>query len=158
MTLASYVSSKGLLRAALAALLLSSCVAFTARADDEIECNPDGTQMEMNACAFDDLQKADDELNAVYREAMAFAKSEDSKTDPQSDDESAVATLKTAQRDWIRKRDRQCGEPSAGGGSMQSMEIASCRTELTQQRTEELRSMLVDGRAAAADAESEGSN
>ena len=127
-------------------------------ADDEIECNPDGTQMEMNACASDDLQKADDELNDVYREAMAFARSEDAKTDPQSDDESAVAILKKAQREWIRKRDRTCGEPTADGGSMQSTEIASCRAELTQQRTEELRSLLEDGRAAAADAESEGSN
>ncbi len=146
------------MRAALAALLLSSIMALPARADDDVACNPDGTQMEMNACAFDDLQKADDELNAVYREAMAFARSEDAKTDPQSDDESAVAILKKAQRDWIRKRDRQCGQPSSGGGSMQSMEIASCRAELTQQRTEELRSLLVDGRAAAEDAESEGSN
>lgn len=132
--------------------------ATSALADDEIECNPDGTQMEINACASDDLQKADDELNAVYREAMAFARSEDAKTDPQSDDESAVAILKKAQREWIRKRDRKCGEPTADGGSMQSTEIASCRAELTQQRTEELRSLLEDGRAAAADAESEGSN
>ncbi|MET3611895.1 uncharacterized protein YecT (DUF1311 family) [Rhizobium aquaticum] len=127
-------------------------------ADDDVACNPDGTQMEMNACSSDDLQKADDELNAVYREAMAFAKSEDAKTDPQSDDESAVAILKKAQREWIRKRDRKCGQPTADGGSMQSTEIASCRAELTQQRTEELRSLLEDGRAAAADAESEGSN
>ncbi|MCD2176273.1 lysozyme inhibitor LprI family protein [Rhizobium sp. C1] len=127
--------------------------ATSAMADDEIECNPDGTQMEMNACASDDLQKADDELNAVYREAMAFAKSEDANSDPQSDDESAVAILKKAQRDWIRKRDRKCGEPSADGGSMQSMEIASCRAELTQKRTEELRSMLEEGRAANEDAQ-----
>lgn len=158
MTIAAHFSLKGLMRVGLAALLLSSGAVFSAKADDEIACNPDGTQMEMNACAFDDLQKADDELNAVYREAMAFARSEDAKTDPQSDDESAVAILKKAQRDWIRKRDRQCGQPSSGGGSMQSMEIASCRAELTQQRTEELRSLLVDGRAAAEDAESEGSN
>ncbi|MCD2173807.1 lysozyme inhibitor LprI family protein [Rhizobium sp. C4] len=136
-------------------LLLWATSAF---ADDDVACNPDGTQMEMNACSFDDLQKADDELNAVYREAMAFAKSEDAKTDPQSDDESAVAILKKAQRDWIKTRDRKCGEPSSGGGSMQSMEIASCRTELTQARTEELRSMLEEGRAANEDAESEGSN
>jgi uncharacterized protein YecT (DUF1311 family) len=147
-----------LVRVGLAAVLLSAGGISSARADDEIECNPDGTQMEMNACAFDDLQKADDELNAVYREAMAFAKSEDAKTDPQSDDESAVVILKKAQRNWIRTRDRQCGEPSSGGGSIQSTEIASCRTELTQQRTEELRSLLVEGRAAAEDAESEGSN
>ncbi len=127
--------------------------ATSAMADDEIECNPDGTQMEMNACASDDLQKADDELNAVYREAMAFARSEDANSDPQSDDESAVAILKKAQRDWIRKRDRKCGDPTADGGSMQSMEIASCRAELTQKRTEELRSMLEEGRAANEDAQ-----
>lgn len=132
--------------------------ATSALADDDIECNPGGTQMEINACSSDDLQKADDELNAVYREAMDFAKSEDAKTDPQSEDESAVAILKKAQREWIRKRDRKCGQPTADGGSMQSTEIASCRAELTQQRTEELRSLLEDGRAAAADAESEGSN
>jgi uncharacterized protein YecT (DUF1311 family) len=152
-TFAAHSSLKGLLRAGLGALLLSSSMGLPARADDDVACNPDGTQMEMNACAFDDLQKADDELNAVYREAMAFAKSEDVNADPQSDDESAVAILKKAQREWIRKRDRKCGEPSSGGGSMQSMEIASCRAELTQKRTEELRSMLEEGRAANEDAQ-----
>ena len=125
--------------------------ATSALADDDVGCNPDGTQMEMNACAFDDLQAADDELNAVYREAMDFARSEDANADIQSDEDSAVATLKKAQREWIRTRDRQCGEGSAGGGSMQSMEIANCRTELTQQRTAELRSLLEDGRAANED-------
>lgn len=128
--------------------------ATAALADDDVACNPDGTQIEMNACAFDDLQKADDELNAVYREAMAFAKSEDANADIQSDEDSAVATLRNAQRDWISNRDSQCGGGS-GGGSMQSLEIASCRTELTQKRTEELRSMLEEGRSAAADAQSE---
>ncbi len=152
MTIAAHFSLKGLMRVGLAALLLSGA-AFSAKADDEIECNPDGTQMEMNACASDDLQKADDELNAVYREAMAFAQSEDANAEIQSDDESAVVILRQAQRDWIRKRDRTCGAPSADGGSMQSMEIASCRAELTQKRTEELRSMLEEGRAANEDAQ-----
>ena len=138
---------------ALAPLMLFWATA--ALADDDVACNADGTQIEMNACAFDDLQKADDELNAVYQQAMDFARSEDANADIQSDDDSAVATLKKAQRAWIRDRDRQCGDGS-GGGSMQSMEIASCRTELTQRRTEELRSMLEEGRSAAADAQAEG--
>ncbi len=147
-----------LMRTTLAAAILCSCATLSALADDDIECNPDGTQMEINACGSDDLQKADDELNAVYREAMAFARSEDANSNPQSDDESAVAILKKAQREWIRKRDRKCGQPTADGGSMQSTEIASCRAELTRERTEELRGLLEDGRAANADAESEGSN
>ena len=153
MTLADHFSFKSLVWVGFAALLLTAAGVVSARADDDVACNPDGTQMEMNACSSDDLQKADDELNAVYREAMAFAKSEDANTDPQSDDESAVAILKNAQRERIRKRDRQCGQPTADGGSMQSMEIASCRAELTQKRTEELRSMLEEGRAANEDAQ-----
>jgi len=152
-TLLGQISFSGMMRVGLLTLLVSYAGALPAKADDEVECNPDGTQMEMNACAFDDLQKADDGLNAVYREAMAFARSEDANADIQSDEDSAVATLKKAQRDWIRSRDRQCGQPSSGGGSIQSLEIASCRTELTQKRTEELRSMLEEGRAANEDAQ-----
>ena len=101
-------------------------------------CNPDGSQSEMNQCAFDDLRKADAELNAAYRQALASMK----------DDAIARERLQAAQRLWIQLRDADLAAqfPLAEGqnaqleyGSIYPLEYASAKTELTRQRTAYLR-------------------
>lgn len=131
------------------ALYLAPFVLFAASAafaDDEMTCNPEGTQAEMNICAWDDFQKADDELNAVYKKAMAFAKDQDENLADQPDLKGAVAALKKAQRAWIDYRDGHCDGVgfSARGGSMEPMLVAGCQEELTKNRTAELKALMED--------------
>lgn len=120
--------------------------ASAAIADDEVKCNPEGTQAEMNICAWDDFQKADDELNAVYKKAIAFAKDQDENLADQPDLKGAVAALKKAQRAWIDYRDGHCDGVgfSARGGSMEPMLVAGCQEELTKNRTAELKALMED--------------
>ncbi|HZG27712.1 MAG TPA: lysozyme inhibitor LprI family protein [Ensifer sp.] len=123
--------------------------ATSALADDEMKCNPEGTQQEMNICAWDDFQKADDELNAVYKKAVAYAKSQDENYADQPDLKGAVAALKKAQRAWIDYRDGHCEGVgfSARGGSMEPMLVAGCQEELTKKRIADLKALMEDGEA-----------
>lgn len=129
-------------------LFLVPLVLFCATAahaeDDQPKCNPDGTQMEMNACAYDDLQKADDALNAMYKKALAFAKDQDDNYKDQPDLQGAVKALKKAQRAWIDYRDGQCEGVGfeARGGSLEPMLVASCEADLTNKRTAELKELM----------------
>jgi uncharacterized protein YecT (DUF1311 family) len=133
------------------ALLVPAFLLFAVPAamadDDEPKCNPEGTQQEMNVCAYDDLQKVDDELNAVYRKAMAFAKSQDDDLADQPNLKGAVAALKKAQRAWIDYRDGHCDGVGFGarGGSMEPMLVAGCQADLTKKRVEELKALMEDG-------------
>ena len=48
-------------------LILFSFALTAVSANDEIKCNPDGNQLEINACASFDFSKADNELNETYQ-------------------------------------------------------------------------------------------
>lgn len=93
-------------------------------------CDDAITQQEMNACAGEGYQAADKELNTTYNELMA-----------RLDDDSA-GLLKTSQRAWIKFRDAECNFVSGrtSGGSINSMVKTSCLEDLTEQRTEMLKS------------------
>ncbi|OLO05309.1 lysozyme inhibitor LprI family protein [Salinicola socius] len=93
-------------------------------------CDEATTQQEMNTCAGEGYQAADKELNTTYGEIMGRLDS-DSKN-----------RLKTAQRTWIKFRDAECEFVSGptSGGSANSMVKAGCLENLTQQRTETLKS------------------
>ena len=104
----------------------------------EVACNPEGNQAEMNRCASDDLDKADAELNAAYAQIVATIK----------DEPVALERLKTAQRLWIQLRDADLAAqfPLAEGqdarlayGSIYPLEYADAKAELTRQRTAYLR-------------------
>ena len=74
-------------------------------------CNADGSQLEMNQCAFDDLGQADAELNAAYGQILRSVKNQPV----------AVERLKAAQRLWIQLRDADLAAqfPLAEGQSAQ---------------------------------------
>lgn len=139
---------QGVISRAVAVVLFGAgvCIVSPALADDEMKCNPEGTQAEMNICAWDDFQKADDELNAVYKKAVAFAKDQDANLADQPDLKGAVAALKKAQRAWIDYRDGHCEGVgfSARGGSMEPMLVAGCQEELTKNRIAELKALMED--------------
>lgn len=106
-------------------------------------CNPDGSQPEMNACAQDELELADAELNAVYLQVL-----EHSKHEPVF-----LQKFRAAQRLWIQLRDADLeaqfpladGEnPRLAYGSIYPLEYASAKAELTRARTQYLRTHLPD--------------
>jgi uncharacterized protein YecT (DUF1311 family) len=106
-------------------------------------CADPQTQSEMNACAAIDFERADAELNAEYRRAIAHARSSDREEsgriegDDRPGDE---ATLREAQRAWVAFRDAHCRLQGyeARGGSMESMLYDGCRAALTRARTAQL--------------------
>jgi uncharacterized protein YecT (DUF1311 family) len=99
-------------------------------------------QIAMNVCAAEDFARADAELNAAYRRAIAWARDDDREERVAGDDRPGdEATLREAQRAWLAFRDAHCRLEGYGerGGSMEPMVFEMCRARLTRDRTAQLR-------------------
>jgi len=135
-------------RAAIAALLLLGGVGFASAQQDDnrnIDCKNAETQADMNYCSAMDFQKADDQLNAVYKQAVKSQQDLDKQSaEINPDYVGALKALKKAQRAWIDYRDGECeGEGyQAVGGTMQPMLIDGCKTDLTNKRIKELQELI----------------
>jgi uncharacterized protein YecT (DUF1311 family) len=97
-------------------------------------------QSEMNRCAAEDASAADAELNRVYQQLLSKL----------SDDKSAQAKLRAAQRAWVVFRDAQLeawypASNKQAYGSIFPMCYAQMRAAITKERAEQLRRML-DGK------------
>lgn len=90
------------------------------------------TQAEMNRTAQSDFEKADAELNKVYKQLIKIL------------DEKEKQLLIKAQKDWIKFRDSHCGFEAEEfeGGSMQPMIHSTCLTERTNNRIDDLKASL----------------
>jgi uncharacterized protein YecT (DUF1311 family) len=126
-------------------LVLGGLSPALAQEDPPVDCANAITQADMNQCAYQDFEKADKELNAVYKQAL---KSQE-EVDRQSAEINpvyvgAVKALKKAQRAWIDYRDGHCDGVGyeAVGGSMQGMLISGCQATMTTARTKELRELI----------------
>lgn len=110
----------------------------TAGAQDNVDCGYPLNQMEMTYCAEKSWERADAELNAVYKQAVATMRETDEFLPKEL--KGAVMALKDAQRAWVPYRDKACAAHGylARGGSMESMLIYGCLSILTQKRTDEL--------------------
>jgi uncharacterized protein YecT (DUF1311 family) len=124
--------------------LASSGMAF-AQEDPPLDCANAMSQADMNQCSYMEFEKADKELNTVYKDALKTA----AEADVQAADMNeayvgAVKSLKKAQRAWIDYRDGHCDGMGyeAVGGSMQGMLISGCQARLTEARTKELRELI----------------
>lgn len=116
--------------------------------DPEWNCENPQAQQEMNYCAAQDAERADAELNTVYRTAIARAQAADREfasyetgTAGRGSEPGEEATLREAERAWVAFRDASCRLESfeARGGSMQPMIDGHCRATMTRARTAELR-------------------
>lgn len=110
-------------------------------AQGQPNCRDPQTQTEMNICAGMDYKAADAELNRTYRSVIAHMKGIDADLPPEL--KGAEKTLRAAQRAWIPYRDKACEAYGflARGGSMESMLVGNCLTELTRKRIEELKAI-----------------
>lgn len=112
--------------AAIAILAFGSLVALPQKAAAQ-------SQAEMNQEAAANFEKADKELNVVYKRLA-------SKIDKESQEK-----LKTTQKAWVAFRDAEAdliADFDARGGSMAPMIYSGRRAELTKARTEQLRKIL----------------
>ena len=133
-----------ILALATAIALTSSGIVF-AQEEPPLDCANAQTQADMNQCSYMDFEKADKELNAVYKDALKSATEADKQAAEMGPDYvGAVKALKKAQRAWIDYRDGHCDGVGyeAVGGSMQPMLIAGCQARLTEHRTKELRELI----------------
>lgn len=105
-------------------------------ADDEDPCPGSNTQHELNQCAARVRDKADAELNKVYRELMKDAGTTER------------AKLRAAQLAWIKFRDTQCDYESFGnkGGSIYPMVSSFCLARVTNARVKQLQEILRESR------------
>jgi uncharacterized protein YecT (DUF1311 family) len=126
--------------------LIGACAllaALTPALAQQIRCNPSGGQQELNACAADDFNKADKELNATWQALLR----------KEADDKVFVAKLRTAQKAWLAFRDAELDAHFACDsedtrmcwGSMEGMSFMMRKKDLTQQRTKMLKDMLERG-------------
>ena len=122
-------------------LALAGMVAGPTFADDACAAKAMG-QASMNACAQQDMQAADAELNQVYRAVLKV----------HADEPVFLEKLKVAQRTWIQSRDQdlEAQFPLAPGesaqvvyGSIYNYEYADAKAVLTRLRTAYLRKQFL---------------
>lgn len=102
---------------------------------EEIDCANAMVQSDLNICAAQDWQAADDELNAVWPKALAALKAADAELPAEL--KGGEQALLDAQRAWITFRDAQCkaeGYPMRGG-SAEPLLVYGCMSVLTRERT-----------------------
>lgn len=111
-------------------------------------CDDPVQQQEMNWCADLEFASADDALNHQWAETSALMKARDEAWEatvvPQWDDRPGYfATLLEAQRAWLVYRDTHCRSDgyAARGGSLEPLLVSTCKTALTNVRTEQLREL-----------------
>jgi uncharacterized protein YecT (DUF1311 family) len=111
------------------------------------------SQRQMDDCAAFEHKRADAHLNKVYRKAVQYMTNDLARAQKQGDlkqikyEETAIASLKEAERTWMSYRDIQCEAAwqQYEGGSMAPMIYSQCLTTLTEHRTADLKSIYEDG-------------
>lgn len=110
----------------------------------QVDCSNGGnTTVEMQYCAEQDYDKADKQLNAVYKQALKTEADLDSQAQSKAQ-AGAVASLKAAQRIWIQYRDAHCDTVGyeAQGGTILGQLLLSCKTEMTNDRIKALKGLI----------------
>ena len=108
----------------------------------ESNCRDPQTQLDMNMCAEIEFERADAQLNAVWRDAIAAARVADREIEQSDHRPTEEAKMREAQRAWLVFRDAQCtveGYDEARGGSMEPMVNGQCLARLTRERIAQLR-------------------
>jgi uncharacterized protein YecT (DUF1311 family) len=102
------------------------------------------SQATMNASAGTSYARADAAMAAQWKRTYAYMKGRDAQDGSRGGGFGYAAALLKSQRAWLKFRDTQCVIEGGqyAGGSAQGMTIAGCRTDLTQARTKQLKTMM----------------
>ena len=116
-----------------------------ASAEPQWNCANPMAQQEMNYCAAQDFRVADAGLNAQWEKTAAAMKQRDADPDSRRDGRPGYfTTLLSAQRAWIKYRDGHCASEGYlfRGGSMEPLMVSTCKTKLTEDRTQQLKFLI----------------
>lgn len=137
------------------ALPLLSCLAIAQQASSaQSPCDEKPiSQLQMDRCADYEHKEADAHLNKVYSKAMQYMTKDLTRARSKGNEEqmkyeeTAIASLKEAERAWLSYRDIQCKAAAQQyeGGSMAPMIYAQCLTQITEHRTAEIKSIYQEG-------------
>lgn len=108
-------------------------------------CDDPQVQQEMNYCAAQEFHKADTALNIQWKQTAAEMKARDKRDGKPTDGKPGhFATLLAGQRAWLKFRDAHCDLEGYlfRGGSMEPLIVATCRTDLTEARTKQLKDLI----------------
>ena len=111
-------------------LVLATSVLSAQKTEDP--CKGEENQMNMNLCAAQQYQEADDALNATWKSLLGHM------------EDAEKAEIRKVQTLWLKFRDAQVAYEIAPweGGSMQPMIRYGCLKRLTEQRTDDLKILL----------------
>lgn len=130
-------------------LALSAAATIQEPPNPDWNCGDPMAQQEMNWCAQQDYLAADAALNEQWKLTATAMKQRDAEFKPYDWDDRPgyFATLLEAQRAWIAYRDAHCRSEGyyARGGTLESLLVATCKLELTRQRTEQLQALMPEG-------------
>ncbi|NNC73140.1 MAG: DUF1311 domain-containing protein [Sphingomonadaceae bacterium] len=113
--------------------------------DPPWNCDDPQVQQEMNWCAAREYERADAALNAQWPITAAEMKRRDEQNDwPYDERPGYFETLLKAQRAWIEYRDAHCQSEGywARGGPLEPLLVSTCKTRLTEERTEQLQFLV----------------
>jgi uncharacterized protein YecT (DUF1311 family) len=122
----------------LSALLAMAGAAQTPKAN----CDTWLSQNELNGCTRLEFERADAEMNAQWKGAIAKSKAVDHENIGTREERVGnFKTLLAAQRAWLVYRDQHCARESyiMQGGSAEPYVYNNCRARLTKARTAELK-------------------
>lgn len=104
----------------------------------DVDCDDAQTQTGMTQCAEWDWAAADEELNGVYGQAVAWMQDTDRALS--AAERGAEEALRAGQRAWVEFRDNACLAEAYPflGGSMQPMVQMGCMARLTWARVGDL--------------------
>lgn len=108
-------------------------------------CGDQPTQTGMTMCFGQAAERADADMNTVWKQIQSAMQRLDREADPADPREPGFAqALLTSQRAWLAFRDAECRIESYEhrGGSMQPATENQCMADVTKARTKQLRALL----------------
>lgn len=127
-------------------MILATLLLFAApAAEPAIDCDNAMAQSELNACAYQEYERADAALNAQWKLTVAHMKKVDADFDRSYDTRPGYYdTLLAAQRAWLTYREQHCTSEgyTMRGGSAEPMVFSGCMRQLTEARTKELKDLI----------------
>jgi uncharacterized protein YecT (DUF1311 family) len=108
-------------------------------------CGDKPSQTAMTMCAAAESDRADADMNRAWKQVYAQMQRSDREEPPaRRSDVGFSPALLASQRAWLTFRDAECRIESYEwrGGSMQPFTYNQCLTELTRQRTRQLRAII----------------
>ncbi len=115
-------------------------------ADPKVDCENAMSTVEMNFCGEKELEKADAALNAAYKKALASIP--ELAGEKPYDAKSWEEALRASQRAWVAFRDAECKDHVPmfwTGGTATTGEVLGCMTEMTKNRTDQIRKLYESG-------------